>query len=432
MKKSVIKLISSLNQVPFPESELPSFLKMAEDFSAIDWNYFFELVKLNAVSVLTLKRLEEKNLSLKVPASNRLQLEKLKKEVERILVTNQKRNHWTKTIIDIFTEQGIPLILLKGAYLGPEIYGDPSYKKMNDVDLLISEKNLDQGLTILKKLEFHSVGEFFSSLEFKREESHHTPPFIEKNGECVTGLHWNLVSPYSSIKISAQDLINRAQLNQDGKSYGLKPEDNLLHLCIHLPYFKTGLRELADVSNLINNKKIDWNDFYQQVDKAKAWSRVYRVLTLAKAMIHFSVPDDIIQKIKAKSVHYIVHETDLLASDPEKLFSSRSTYAGKVEKYFIVFKISNLLMEKLFAYLMMWWLIFFIPPKELRKFQTNRLTGSIYLWRALGLDHGEKALLYITIGNFFEMIKYALKYPFGPKGRSLKHHPQYYLLKVLE
>lgn len=432
MRNNVIKFLSSLNQVPFPENEFSSLLRMVDDFSAIDWSYFFELVDSNAVQVLTYKRLTDKKLTGKLPASHHGQLAKLSETVTRLLEINRKRNIWTDQIIAAFYQNNIPLVLLKGAYLGKEIYHDPAYKKMNDLDLLIKENHLEQGEVILKNLDFTSVGDYFTPMQFKKEQTHHTPPYIEKNGECVTGLHWNLISPYSTIKIKADDLFKRAVMNQDGKSLGLSPEDNLLHLCIHLPYFKTGLRELADVSNLVNNKKIDWEQFLRSVEAANAWSRVYRVLVLAKAMIHFEIPNEVLHQLKQHTLTYFRVETDLLASQPEKLFSSRSTYAGKIEKYFIVFKISNLWIEKMAAYMMMWWVLLVIPKKELKKLMSNRLAGSVHLWRALGLDHGENALILVTVANFFEMIKFTLKYPFSTKGRSLKHHPQYYLLKVLE
>lgn len=432
MKKSVIKFLSQLNQAKFPEEELSTFQQNASLFSDIDWNYLFDLIELNAVQVLSCKRLTQYNLLEKMPKSHAHQQLKLAQTVQQILQVNEKRNTWTKRLIEHFHLAGIKLILLKGAYLGKEIYRDESYKKMNDVDLLIEEHEIERGEAILKELGFTSVGDLFVPLQYKKSETHHTPPFIEKNGECVTGLHWNLVSPFSSIKIKAADLFKRAQLNSDGKSWGLSPEDNLLHLCIHLPYYKTGLRELADIANLVNHKTINWESFLRLVHEANADSRAFRVLVLAQKMMHFNIPQSVLDQLRKKAHVDFVRDTEFLHNNAELLFSSRSTYIAKVEKYFIVFKISNLWIEKFVSYMMMWWILLFIPKKELKKINANLLSGTVCLWRALGMDHGEIALILVTVANFIEMIKFTALYPFQKKGRSLKDHPQYYLLKTLE
>lgn len=432
MKKAAIKFLSKLNQVPFSQADLSTMKKSAEEFSVIDWNYLFELIEVNAVQVLSYKRLTDNDLFAKLPPSLENQKGNLSLTVQAILKINEKRNKWTKKIIEQFHQEGIKLILLKGAYLGKEIYLDDAYKKMNDVDLLIDKKDIEKGELILRNLGFNSVGDFFSTLKYHKDQTHHTPPFIEKNGECVTGLHWNLISPFASIKINAEDLLKRAKLNKDGKSWGLSAEDNLFHLCVHLPYYKTGLRELADVSNLINNTQIDWDLFFKLTQSTKAFSRVYRVLILAQKMINFEMPLQIIEAIKNSAESSFIRETQLLLDNPERLYTSRSTYSGKIEKYFIVFKISTLWLEKFVSYTMMWWTLLFIPKKELKKMMSNRISGTVKLWRALGLDHGENALIIVTAGNFLELIKFTLKYIFSAKGKSLKNHPQYYLLKTLE
>jgi hypothetical protein len=119
---------------------------------------------------------------------------------------------------------------------------------MNDVDVLIRRRDARLAIDVLGKAGFASVGALFGRDELS-DDSHHTPPYVSEDLSCVVGLHWGLASPRSPWKPDTAGIWKRKAPAQvaGAPAFRMSWEDNLLHLCIHLPFFKTGLRELADV-----------------------------------------------------------------------------------------------------------------------------------------------------------------------------------------
>ena len=114
--------------------------------------------------------------------------------------------------------------------------------------------------------------------------SHHAPPFFSRDLKLMVGTHWGLITPLAPYTIDYDAIWSRVV---DVDFYGhpakaMAPEDNLHHLCVHLPYYKCGLRELADIYNLVRHQPIDWGLFAAEVAKAKTENLVYHALSLVQ------------------------------------------------------------------------------------------------------------------------------------------------------
>ena len=57
-----------------------------------------------------------------------------------------------KEILGLLNANNVTAVLLKGAYLGPMIYGDPALRTMCDIDLLVHEKDLNAARNALASL----------------------------------------------------------------------------------------------------------------------------------------------------------------------------------------------------------------------------------------------------------------------------------------
>ncbi|OFZ74086.1 MAG: hypothetical protein A2451_05840 [Bdellovibrionales bacterium RIFOXYC2_FULL_39_8] len=223
-------------------------------------------------------------------------------------------------------------------------------------------------------------------------------------------------------------------------------EDNLYHLAIHLPFYKIGLRELADVSNLVRNatRPVDWDKFKKIVDYGQAWNSVYRVLTLADALIPFSFPERIREWAKERALSSTVRDTEKRSKNRALLLRSRSTFAAKLEKYFVIHRFSSLASEKVGAIVKTWQELLFPDDLEARRIYGviewrswwQKVVGHrkfvFLIWHAMALDHGMLALTIMTAINIINCFKIIIKYPFIQDGVSLKDHPHFRLLKMLE
>lgn len=362
-----------------------------------------------------------------------------KTNVERVVKTNDLLAH--------FNAKGLKLVLLKGSLFSQIIYKNPYYKKMNDLDLLLDKKDELLGISALKELKYQSIGDIFNNFDLG-EDSHHTPPFISHDLKCITGLHWGLNSKHAPFKINHSDIFNNLVPIDfsETKAWRMSWEDNLIHLCVHLPFYKIGVRELADVANMINKveNEFDWEKFKRMSINQNLCDPVYRVLTLAQAIISFTIPSDFSDYLLENAYKFTRIDTQKRVQNIELLLSSRCTHIAKIEKYFVVFKLATKLSEKLGALIKMYQLWFFCESKEMKKiigvleFKTPihyclyRIKTPLLIWRAMARDHGNIPLAIVTLQNLLIAIVAFLTFPVKKDGISLKEHKFYRLLKALE
>jgi hypothetical protein len=197
-----------------------------------------------------------------------------------------------------FNQQGIPIILLKGAALLHTAYKNPALRPMFDLDLLIPFSHLAAAEAQLAQLEF-APGQ--------------PPHFVDESGLCwnerlfhkeeltlfVLELHWRLLDiPYYAAEFELDYLWRRSRPitvnGQPARTLGL--EDQLLHLCSHNYYHHGGrLGQVnADLAALItaHGDEIDWSFFLKKTAAADL-SLVVRE-TLCTAVDHWflSLPPD--------------------------------------------------------------------------------------------------------------------------------------------
>ena len=107
-------------------------------------------------------------------------------------------------------------------------------------------------------MRFFSAAELVGGSPRKQEKfSHHAPPFFSRDLKLMVGTHWGLITPLAPYTLDYDAIWSRVV---DVDFYGhpakaMAPEDNLHHLCVHLPYYKCGLRELADIYNLVRHTR---------------------------------------------------------------------------------------------------------------------------------------------------------------------------------
>ena len=318
---------------------------------------------------------------------------------------------------------------------------------MNDLDLLLSQKDENLGKTCLDELDYQSIGDIFDNFDMGGD-SHHTPPYISHDLKCITGLHWGLNSKYSPFKINHEDIFkNIVPIELNGiKAWRMSWEDNLLHLCVHLPFYKTGIRELADVANLINKteQEFDWEKFKKMVMTQNLADPVYRVLHLAQAMIYFKIPEDLNEYLNKNAFKYTKADTKKRIANTELLLASRCTHIAKIEKYFVVFKLATKFTEKIGALLKMYQLWFFCKTLEMKQimgvlniktpfhYLVYRFIVPVLIWKAMARDHGNIPLAIVTFQNFLIGIRECLLFPLKKDGKTLKAHKFFGLLKALE
>lgn len=145
----------------------------------------------------------------------------------------------TEDAMDIFEENGIPHMALKG-FIIKNMYPSPDMRQMSDIDFLIAGDKLDKAAGLLIDEGFSQIGEGEIHKNLKRGNVHFE-------------LHDTLVNAcYTKMYAYFKDGFARAEL-QDGCGfrYVLSDEDMyvfiLAHLAKHYIYEGTGIRSVLDI-----------------------------------------------------------------------------------------------------------------------------------------------------------------------------------------
>ena len=253
---------------------------------------------------------------------------------------------------------GIDVIVLKGAYLAENVYGDIGARDFSDIDILIKENEKKTFKKIISNI-LKDKDKKWISLDIH----YHLEPFLKVDMESI----WSRAIP---ITISGQ------------KTFSLSPEDNLLHLCVHGAFHHlfqdVGLRILCDISETINRfgNEIDWDDFYSRSIEWGMEDCVYICLKLANKFLGARVDPGIIEKIPSKDFDKM-----LLKWAQKQIFDSKMGFREdrNISSYFWGLWTGGSLKDRIRA-----WKNFLFPPEEVLsdKLDTlNEAKSQLYLSR---------------------------------------------------
>jgi|GEM_PF-423048 len=261
------------------------------------WTDVVDLAVGEHVAPLLFKRLKESDAQALIPAD-------AWRRLHRAYFNSSDRNtrlfRELTTVLSGLRGAGIPVIVLKGAYLAEAVYGDVALRPMCDNDLLIPPENLARAEAVLLDMggvqqqpsrnrnrnlpprhkdtkmaaaparvtsDQFVVGSVPTSalwppvsgqpadIESECEMWKHALPVLIR--DLAIELHWTIVSPTGPVRVDAAGLWNRAHpaLIAGVEVLSLSPEDLLLHLCLHFSYQDdcVGLRSLCDVAETIRH-----------------------------------------------------------------------------------------------------------------------------------------------------------------------------------
>jgi hypothetical protein len=250
-----------------------------EQLSASDWGLVGQQSVKYTVSPLVYEQIKD----LALPDEL---MEELRESYLSTAASNVRHYHDLAKVLGMLKEEGISVIVLKGAHLAEIVYGNIGLRPMCDVDLLVRKDDLSMAQTRLIEAGYY--------------------PF---NSRLPLDIHWsiehNIVPP---LPIDIKGIWERAEVARIAgvEVLVLSPEDLLLHLCIHLSFHHlfeyAGVRSLCDITETIRHYegRIDWNVIR---DRAKTWRANHAVelsLLLARELLDADIPETVLPKRKAE------------------------------------------------------------------------------------------------------------------------------------
>ena len=216
---------------------------------------------------------------------------------------------------------GVPVIVLKGAYLAEKVYDNPAERLMSDLDLLVQFQDLERTVTVLETTGYRTQGPV--SVEFETQDGHHLQP-LNKKGSLSIEIHWTLVTPGFPQQLDIAGLWLRAELVKiaQAEALALAAEDLLLHLCFHATYhhtFRNGLRGLTDVAYVMRRfgASLNWDAIASRAHASRTTAPVYLAVRLAVELLGAPLPPGALETLRPVGFddHAVTIGVELLFTD---------------------------------------------------------------------------------------------------------------------
>ncbi|NLI79623.1 MAG: nucleotidyltransferase family protein [Candidatus Riflebacteria bacterium] len=395
-------------------TEAEEALALSGALTARDWRRFGRLLDHNDVGPLVARTARRLGVWERLPAERRTAIDGRRAAVEQ---RNALRLERAGELFARMAARGLPVIVLKGVAFGETMYGDPAYKKMNDMDLLIRATDIAAVKEVLDGMGMVPLALLDGGEEDPDpRKTHHLPAYVSPDLQFVLGIHWGLASPKAGYRLDHDGIwARRRPLRVAGQEVAcLGPLDTLHHLGVHFHYYKTGLKELGDLANVVRAAgTFDWEGFGRLVEEAGTATAVFRPVRLAQALYGIAVPAALLDRWRAVADPFVARDTEALAARSDLLADSRSTWSSQIEKAYLAFTFENRFGPKL-AWLGTFWRRLLFPPKAVLR-RTNACRrgerSAAWLWlmnlyrtaREVGRDYGLAIFLLLMAKSVTEL-----------------------------
>ena len=299
-----------------------------------DWDYIVEASMRHGISPLlywNLKRIDDgKDMPAEVMTELRIIYYK-------IAAWNMLLYDELSKVLKAFTDVGIDVIVLKGAFLAETIYKNIGLRPRGDLDLLIKKGDLQNAEKELVQLGYAGIiypTKWHEKLytQWQTELSEEIQ-FNKHDKNVRIDVHWNVQPPVIPFQIDINKFWENAQPVKIAgvETLMLVPEDLIQHLCLHLYKHISSsgapplqFRWYCDIAEVIRHygEKINWNYLVQSSKNYGIEEPIYQSLDLVDKYLGAFVPMDVLKALKTVKSNVNI----------EDIFRSSRMLAGNIKK----------------------------------------------------------------------------------------------------
>ncbi len=200
---------------------------------------------------------------------------------------------------------GMGVIVLKGAALAETLYPRPGLRPFGDLDVLIRPADAPRARVLLENLGYIVAPAVWDTL-LQGEDTQANFFKHMGRGVVVVELHTDLLSNAffrGHITLDADGLWSRARPARlaDTDALVLGPEDQLLHLCLHLAgHYFFAPQSLRDIDLLCRTGTLDWPQFLRLAEAAHAAPVSFAALSAALTILETPIPAAVLPALAPK------------------------------------------------------------------------------------------------------------------------------------
>ncbi len=205
-------------------------------------------------------------------------------------------------LLRVFAEAQVDLLVLKGAALAETVYPRPSLRRFGDLDVLVRRADTGRARAVLEALGYIVDPLAWEDLGRGRDCQvnffNHTD-----RASVVVELHTELINNdlfFGQFHVDDRGLWERARsvclVGEAARTLG--PEDQILHLCLHLAgHYLAAPQSLRDIAQVCSVSRVDWTLFIRLAQKAGAATVCFAGLFAAARLLETPVPPAVLDAL---------------------------------------------------------------------------------------------------------------------------------------
>jgi hypothetical protein len=297
------------------------------------------------------------------------------------IARNRRHYDELRQILQSFKDAGIPVIILKGAAFAEIVYHDIGLRGFNDIDIMVRKEDLQKA----KNTAIDAGYALDKIPEAIYEKFGYNLHYIKKT---TLEIHWNITrrtgsERYTKIEIEElwKNVISSKVLDFD--ILVLSPEDQLLHLCIHLAGHRYNrVIWFCDISEIIEHYNVNWELVLKNAKKYRAQAYLYYGLYFTSKLLDADVPANVLQKLKPNNF-----DKKLFFSINKNIISGKKNILSQITPLFKLLLIDSYLDRLRYIG------EYFFPPIDMLEERYDVSGFRIYLYRMA-------YPIYLVIKNF--------------------------------
>jgi hypothetical protein len=275
----------------------PAAVAAALQDPSLDWDALFTLAR-REKAIGALAELVDRAPEGSVPPAARAQLAALVRAMQFRMLRLQQL---LIAALDTLAEQGIDVVLLKGAGVVATVYGSFTARPMYDLDLLVRPEQAEAAWNALR-----AAGWRYDAARYPQSfyETHrHFPPLDDPEGTGLV-LELHTAPTDTAVHLPAEVVWRDARTVElhGRRVFVPQPEQQVLHLAVHFAWShglaKASWRTFRDLRQILTHTPPDWDVLIEQATAARAGTSCYWTLRLARSLAGVAAPLDVMRRLR--------------------------------------------------------------------------------------------------------------------------------------
>lgn len=217
-------------------------------------------------------------------------------------VRNHQLFHRLRQVIEGLAAENIPVLVLKGAAVGPTFYGDTALRPMADADLLVPHEHASRAIDWFVRQDWRADPPKDPALLHRYHLRHNHAWGFKAGADHQVDLHWKLLHLGTDSSLDTRFWRDAVDLQLPGSTTRtLSPTHHLFHACVHgVPFCPVpSFRWIADAAFILRGPSpIDWLEFLRCTADFHLPVLVTHALGYLREEIDAPVPESVLQQLQ--------------------------------------------------------------------------------------------------------------------------------------